>query len=55
MWWSRIGLLGRLYVVIGLQAITVWLLGLWGLLLYPILILLFILAAYVHGKMQQYR
>ena len=49
MWWARIGVLGRLYVIVGLQVIAVCFLGIWGLLLYPVIYLL--MAIYVRLTM----
>lgn len=45
MWWAQIGVLGRLFVIVGLQVIAVCVLGGWGLLLYPVLYVL--MALYV--------
>lgn len=35
MWWSDIGKVGRLFVIIAVQVIACFLLGGWGLLIYP--------------------
>ena len=49
MWWARIGVLGRLYVIVGLQIIAVCFFGILGLLLYPVIYLL--MAIYVRLTM----
>jgi hypothetical protein len=35
--WENIGVLGRVFVIVGIQIIACYIFGFWGLLLYPAL------------------
>jgi len=47
MWWSEIGVVGRVFVVIAIQVIACFIFGVWGLLAFPVLGILLYIWAYM--------
>jgi len=50
MWWSEIGVLGRVSVVIAIQVIACLMFGVAGLLVFPVIGVLLYFWAYISSK-----